>query len=178
MKPKIKVPTSNVALCLTGIWILFWYVVLSVGLAFLFHRICFYNTPLLAAFSSKFAAGVFLLSMLGLYTWTSFRVFVYLLVPKLCNINGRTLMMAYIAYLTITGPIMNAKRNIGVMSTSLVCSYEQVVFAYHDLVEMALHPIVFIKDLIQKLETEAKAIFKALAAELEVIRKSTENLSR
>ena len=178
MKPLFKVPTINISECLNGTCIAFWYALLSIGLAFLCHRICFYNTPLVAAFSSKFSAVIFVLTMIGLYKWMTFRVFVLLLVPKLCNINGRTLVMAYIAYLTITGPVVNTQKNIGVMCTSLVCSYEEILLGYHELVEMASQPIVHIKKIIDHLESEAKEIFKKLAKELEDVQKYAQNLSR
>lgn len=152
------------------------YLVLSISIAFLWHRLFFYDTPPLDAIKSVFAGSVFVLTLLGLVLWTGFRVFVFLLVPKLFNVNGRTVLITYISYLTLTGPVWNTTRNIGVMSTTLVCAFEELRRSTEELRMLLTSPIVYIKHLIDAMEARAKAIFAELARELQHVQQAAQNM--
>lgn len=154
------------------------YISVSLSLAFICHRLYLHDCPVTDVFTSVLAITVFIVTLFGLIFWTSFRVFVYLLVPKLFNVNGRTLLIAYISFLTLTGPVWNTKRNIGVMSATLVCSFEEIRNASEDLVELLKEPIRFIKKLIDTMEERAKKIFAKLADDLKHIEMLAENMSK
>lgn len=153
------------------------YLFLSVSIAFLCHRLYFHDTPAADAIKSVFAGCVFLFTMWGLIWWTAFRVFVFLLIPRLFNINGRTVLIAYISYLTLSGPLWNTKQNIGVMSTTLVCSFEEIRAATKELVDFMREPVVYIKHLIDTMEERAKKIFAQLADDLQNVRALAEKMS-
>lgn len=153
------------------------YLFLSSSLAFLCHRLYFNETPVTDVFTSLFAGFVFLGTLCGLFVWREFRVFIYLLIPKLFNVNGRTVLIAYISYLTLSGPVWNTTRNIGVMSTTLVCSFEEIRAAASELIDLMKEPIVYIKGLLDKMEERAKHVFADLAAKLREVQILAEKMS-
>lgn len=153
------------------------YLLLSILIAFLCHRIYFPHTPLFAAFDSVFAGVVFVFTLWGLSEWLEFRVFVYLLIPKLFNVNGRAVLIAYISFLTLSGPVWNIKRNIGVMSMTLVCSFEEIRTAASDLIDLMKEPLVYLKDLLDTMEERAKTIFAQLADKLHRVEELAQNMS-
>lgn len=172
----LKLPSINYSKCYQIASVAFLYLFLSLSIAFLCHRLYFYDTPAVDSIKSVFAGFVFVLTLCGLIHWIAFRVFVYLLIPKLFNVNGRTVLIAYISFLTLSGPVWNTKRNIGVMSTTLVCSFEEIRTAAQDLVELMAQPVVYIKHLIDTMEARAKQIFAQLADDLRHVEALAQNM--
>lgn len=169
-------PTINRSKCLVIVWTAFLYLFLSGSIAFLCHRLFLPDTPAMDAVKSVFAACVLVVTLWGLVAWTTFRVFVYLLIPKLFNVNGRTVLIAYISFLTISGPLWNTQRNIGVMSTTLACSFKEIETVARDLWDLMMEPVVYIKNLIDTMEERAKKIFAQLADDLRHIETLAEDM--
>lgn len=171
-----QLPSINYKKCFQVASIALLYLFLSISIAFLCHRLYFHDTPARDAIKSVFAGCVFVLTLWGLIQWISFRVFVYLLIPKLFNVNGRTVLIAYISFLTLSGPVWNTKRNIGVMATTLVCSFEEIRNAAEDLIEMMTEPVVYMKHLIDTMEARAKEIFAQLGEDLRHVEALARNM--
>lgn len=152
------------------------YLVLSASLAFFFHRVFFYDTPPIEVITSVFAGFVFVFTLCGLMSWTGFRVFVFLLFPKLFNVNGRTVLIAYISYLTLSGPVWNSTRNIGVMSSTLVCAFEELRKSAEEIQGLLRQPVVYIKHTLDTMERRSKAIFERLADNLRQVEHFAKNM--
>lgn len=163
--------------CLRFAWLTFLYLLLSSSLAFLCHRLYFYDSPAADAIKSVFAGSVFVVTLCGLIWWPAFRVFIFLLIPKLFNVNGRSVLIAYISFLTISGPMWNTKRNIGAMSSTLACAFHEIQSATRELWQLMKEPVVYIKKLIDTMEERTKKIFAQLAEDLREIEGLAQDLS-
>lgn len=153
------------------------YIFLSIGMGFMCHRFYFAIYDVADWAHYLFGSVIFTVSLIGLYKWRQYRIFIFLLVPKLFNVNGRTLLLIYLTYLTLSGPLLNTKRNIQVMSTTLVCSFEELRAGARELFEIMKEPVVYLKKMIDTMEENAKKIFAQLGRKLGDVRKRAEDLS-
>lgn len=153
------------------------YIFLSLGFAVVCHRLYFAEYEGADWAHYLFGSVIFAGSLVCLYTWLQFRIFIFLLVPKLFNVNGRTVLLIYMTYLTLWGPLLNTKRNIQVMSTTLVCSFEEIRAGAAELIEIMKEPVVYLKKLIDTMEETSKKIFAQLARELREVQKFAEDMS-
>lgn len=92
-----------------------------------------------------------------------------LALPQFFSKRGRSLLMAYIFVITLSGPMTNATRNIEVLSASLSCGQEQLKSAFNDIVTIIKQPFVAIKHAV-------KHILKSIERVLIKIRKMMQRI--
>lgn len=70
---------------------------------------------------SAFSVMRFEISCLTINIRNNFRCVTLLMLPQVCSKRGRSMLVAYVFLITLSGPAANIIENIGVLTASLSC---------------------------------------------------------